>query len=202
MFKWEALVSPSPMPCAWLAHSNHFSDVSFLWALRKWEDVASPTLGGDGIDSVLWQREVRDSDSRYSIHNHESLWFGSPLGLICSFFAYFISGSWCHMALVSSERWGIHVWCRNFHGIERCPGVARSGVFSVFDGKAHTHWLLFSQQWFRITVDSLRKLKMPTAQPGTASDICSASVPPRGDIKWRLWHCYSHTGENEKPKQA
>lgn len=72
MFKWEALVSPSPIACAWLADP-------FLWAPRKGEDVGSPTPGGDGTYPVLPRREVRDSGSRYSVHNRESLWFAEPI---------------------------------------------------------------------------------------------------------------------------
>lgn len=77
----------------------------------------------------------------------------SPLGLICSFLAYFISGSWCHMALVTSV-WEAKV--RDPRLMQKLPwhgkvplGGSQWGL-PIFDGKANTHWLLFSPQWVKM----------------------------------------------------
>ena len=97
--------------------------------------------------------------------------------MTCSFFAHFISGVLVSRGLghfsLGAETRDPHLsdaeTSMSLDGIPEWPIV---GLFPALDRKANTHWLLSSQQWFKIDcVNSLLALKVPTARPGVASSI-------------------------------
>lgn len=119
----------------------------------------------------------------------------SSFGLTCSFFTYFISGVlvWHglgHFSLGSRDSGSIFVWCRNIHGIGRCPWVARSEVFPTFDRKANTDCLLFSQQRFKINCEFPHGVE-DAYSPSWHGTRHFAQLHCRHvDIKGRLLRCY------------
>lgn len=66
-------------------------------------------------------REVRDSGSRYSVHNHESLWFAEPIGADLFLLPLF------------------YFWVLVSHGLGHLS-LGSKGEGSMFDAETSTAW--------------------------------------------------------------